>query len=216
MQISPVVNVHSWFKSRSNGVIFCILFVIFFSVGLGLSFRSLSYGWFWDDLHLIRTFQLDEIGSAFTGSWDPWETPGYRPVTVIFNHVRACLFGENRVAHRIFVIALFASYLTIFSFAGNYLGAPYYCMLLAGLFTLCSRYNWFNLVWISDGIHVFTGFLTILSLLSLLLYLDKPATWKIISCCGFFMFALLAREDSLVMFPVIVAGGGVYCFLERD
>src|SRR3984893_337448 len=63
---------------------------------------------FWDDLHLVRSYTGPEIRSAFHGVVDPdkIETPGLRPCSIFLYNFQGTLFGENVVAQRIFVVAL--------------------------------------------------------------------------------------------------------------
>ncbi|MGQ9494320.1 MAG: hypothetical protein ACUVR2_11270 [Anaerolineae bacterium] len=155
-----MVRLRSWLPAGPSEFIIVVLFVLFLGIGLILSSRALSYPWFWDDIHLIRSYTSDELGRVFVGAWDTdgIETSGYRPMTTVFNHVRALLLGENVVAHRILVIVLFALSLVLFCALTDRMGIAYPYAVLAGVLALCSRYNWFNLVWIADGIHVWTVF----------------------------------------------------------
>ncbi|HEX7588660.1 MAG TPA: hypothetical protein VF478_10125 [Anaerolineae bacterium] len=189
-------------------------FLLFFVVGIALARESLSYSWFYDDLHLIRVYSPDELVQSFRGTWDVdgIETPGYRPLTTLFNHVRAVAFGENTAAHRIFDIALFSAFLTVFSLVAVRLGMPYPASLLAGVLTLCARYNWVDLVWIADGVHAFQGLLAAIASLSLLSYLNKRASWKIASCVIWAALALLVREDSVALIALIPILGLFYLF----
>jgi hypothetical protein len=105
-----------------------LLFAVFFIVGLMLGWRSLNYYWFSDDLHVIRLFSNEELARAFTGNWDVSsniESPGYRPLLVLFNHLTSVIFGNNLAAHRIFRIALFAAFLAVFGLVARRLVWPH-------------------------------------------------------------------------------------------
>ena len=157
------------------------LFVLFFFVGLIIGSRSLSYPWFWDDLHLIRDFTPSELHSILIGTFDVYGYPtlGYRPLMVFFDHARALVFGENTTALRLFEIILFAISLTVFASHLALLKVPYVFTALGGTLALCSHYNWFHQVWISDAIHTFAGLCVLFSALCLLMHIDKPAPWKL-------------------------------------
>ena len=182
-----------------------LLFVIFFGAGTALTYRSLSYPWHWDDLHLVRTFSAQELAAVFHGNWDVdgMENSGYRPLTVVFNHLRAAAFGECVVAHRLFNVALVAAYLALLSQLAMQLGMSYKAAVLGGFLAVSAKNNWWNLVWICDGIHAFTALLVLLAAYFTVSALRKFATWKIILAILFAGLGLLAREDAVAMFPVI-------------
>src|SRR5687767_7193333 len=99
-------------------------FFIFAAAGLVITWPSLNYAWYGDDLHLIRVFSSEELRSVWTGGWDidGLETPGYRPLTVLFNHARASVFGEQVAAHRLFLLMLCAGYLVLIGSIGRRFG----------------------------------------------------------------------------------------------
>lgn len=194
-----------------------ILFALYFIIGLGLSYKSLGYGWFWDDYHLTRTYTVEELKHVFVGNWDVdgIEVSGYRPLLVVFNDLRATLLGENPAAQRLFEIALFAGCLVAFADLAARLGIPYQYTALGGVLSLCSRYNWFNLVWITDALHAFVGLVEILAAITLLSYLAKPAAWKLGVCVGLATMGLFTREDAVVLFPLISVFGLFYLARAR-
>jgi hypothetical protein len=104
-----------------------ITFGLLLTVALVVGWHSLDYPMVYDDLHLIRHFSGKEIRGAFTGHWDPdeIETPGFRPFTVLFNHARYHAFGENVVAHRVFLL------LRVHLISSD-LRLPVTCLALAG------------------------------------------------------------------------------------
>src|SRR3954453_11784282 len=72
-----------------------LLFLLFFALGLLVARESLSYSWFHDDVHLVRTYSPAELLQTLTGNWAPdgIESRGYRPLTTLFNHTRALVLG---------------------------------------------------------------------------------------------------------------------------
>ena len=99
-------------------------FLLFVAVGTLVALSSLHYPWHRDDLHLIRTFTTDELMLSWHQTWDfdGLESIGYRPLTVLFNHTRASLFGEVMAAHRLFLITMFAVYLVLVGLVARRLG----------------------------------------------------------------------------------------------
>lgn len=123
---------------------FLFLVIVFFMVGTLLSNRSLRYPWYGDDFHLVRNFSGSEIAQVFSGNWDKdgIETPGYRPLTVVFNALRGRMFKESVVGQRLFQIGLLAAYLAVAAIVAMELGLPYWAAMFAGLFTICTKNNW--------------------------------------------------------------------------
>jgi hypothetical protein len=111
----------------------------------------------WDDLHLIRPYSGAELASTWRGPWDPdgVETPGFRPLTTLFNHARASAFGDNVVAHRLLLVALFAlDSLLVWSLASTVVGAEPRIGFLAGVLAFASLASTATYQWIADGVHL--------------------------------------------------------------
>ena len=185
------------------------LCVLVFVIARLLTFRSLSYPWSWDDLHLVRTFTPSELVQGLTGTWDVdhIETPGYRPGTVLFNEARAIAFREDVVAHRVFVLGLFAVLLTLLARLAVQLGTPLWIAALGCLFALVSRDNWWNLTWPSDGPRVFACMLGLAAVSLFFSGLLHPARWKLPACIATAALAVLTREEPLALFPVMLVLG---------
>lgn len=169
-------------------IVFCILFI-----------HSLSLPFFWDDYHLIRSFSSAEFISSLTGSWDPdnIETPGYRPLTLIFNWFRYLCFGENTTAHRIFLIILLSLlFCQIYIFATAFIKNHTLCFF-AALFPLVFKYNYIHISWIADGIHIFQANLCMAAAIFLIHQKYIPA-WFMSAA------ALFCREDSLGFLLAII------------
>jgi hypothetical protein len=176
-----------------------LIFVIFFGAGTTLTYRSLSYPWHWDDLHLVRTFSTAELASVFRGNWDvdDIENSGYRPLTVVFNHLRAAAFGECVVAHRLFDVALVAAYLALLASLAMRLRLSYGGAVLGGILAISAKNNWWNLVWICDGIHAFMELLVLLAAYFTLSAVRKFAIWKIVLATLFAGLGLLVRDPDV-------------------
>ena len=173
---------------------------------LVLTYPSLSYYWNWDDLHLVRRFTAAELLSTLVSTWTPdgFETLGFRPLTTLFNHVRWTVFGESVEAHRLFLIGLFALYLAGLGGVAARLGAGPGVGVLAALITVCAKNSYYHVVWISDGIHLFQALLVLAAAFAILSYTESARPRALAVACACMACALLAREDSLVGFPVLV------------
>ena len=174
----------------------------------------------WDDLHLIREYSPQELQSTWSGNWDPsnTETAGFRPLSTYFNGLRYALFGENVALHRVFLITLFALFLTLMVWIAEIYGLSRDIGILAMSLVYASKYNSFNYVWITDGFHLLQALFFVFSLLALLYGLrminsiPPYSAWQIPSHDTKFMWqgvgmlllsivlaglGLLTREDSL-------------------
>jgi hypothetical protein len=69
---------------------------------------TFGYPIFWDDLHFIRAYSLEELLATFHGPNDPDrnETMGLRPFATLLFSLQWSMFGENVVLHRIFMAVL--------------------------------------------------------------------------------------------------------------
>lgn len=190
---------------QTRRVPFAVLFFFLLGLGLFLARDALANPWFWDDYHLIRVYSNQELARVFVGTWDVdgVETPGYRPGTTLFNHVRAGMLGENVLAHRIFIIGLFALAVTLWCGVAMQLGASMPAVALAGVITIAAQNNWYQLVWISDGVHnIVMVYLGIAALL-VTSYVRSPRFWKLFLCVGAATIALFTREESLPILVVV-------------
>ena len=197
---------------RLTAVRMALVTVALAAVALCVGWRSVGYEWHWDDLHLIRPHSAAEVAKSFVGTWDPdnIETKGFRPGTVVFNDVRARLFGESVRAHRVFLVLLFSIYLVSLGALVGRLGGPWWVGLLAGILTLCSKNSFYHYVWISDGIHLVPALSFVAAAHLLLAYLDRGARSPAALSAALMLLGLAAREDALALYPVLVVIGFVY------
>ena len=195
-----------------TGVQSVLFAVVLAAVALLVGWRSLDYEWHFDDLHLIRPYSAVEVAKSFVGTWDPdnIETKGFRPGTVVFNDVRARVFGESVRGHRVFLTLLFSIYLVSLGALVGRLGGPWWAGLLAGVLTLCSKNSFYHYVWISDGIHLVPALLFVAAAHLLLAYLDRGAHVLAALSAVLVLLALGAREDALALYPVLLVIGVAY------
>lgn len=85
--------------------VLAVVLLLAWSALFGSTFR---FPFFWDDFHLIRSYSGPEIRSTFHAVIDPdkIETPGLRPFGTLLYNFQGTTFGENVVAHRVFMVAL--------------------------------------------------------------------------------------------------------------
>ena len=140
------------------------------AVALALAWPSLTWPMVYDDLHQIRAYTAADVAAAFRGRSDPdgIETQGLRPLNLLFNHAQYALFGENVVAHRLFLAALHALYAALLALIGRRFGLSLPFALLAAALAMCARYSVYHYVWLVEGHHYVQGLLFEGALLALL------------------------------------------------
>ena len=181
-----------------------ICFALFILVGCIFYLNSWNDEFVRDDLHLIRSYTPHEIIGTFIGNWDPdnHETPGYRPITTLFNHMRYAIFGENVILHRFFLIALMACLLTILCDTFVLLGINLSVGILASIIVICSCNNFYHITWLTDGIHIFASLLSIASLnLSIRSYL-KESNAKVVLAHLLGFLGIIARDENLALYII--------------
>src|SRR5215470_5446914 len=76
---------------------------------------TFKYPFYWDDYHLIRSYTGSEIRSTFHAVADPdqIETPGLRPCSILLFNFQGSSFGENVIAHRVFMVVLMGIFMIV-------------------------------------------------------------------------------------------------------
>jgi hypothetical protein len=188
------------------------------TLGAFVLFLILTIAWTWparrwpmvfDDLHLIRVFPSSDLAAAWTGPWDPdgLETPGFRPLSLAFNHARASVFHENVVGHRHLLVGLFAIDLALLLPLGRRVGLGPGAAVLAGLVMLFSRYSAYHLVWITDGNHLVQGLAFVTAALLLVDGLVGRSPGRLAASLCAIAIGLLVREDTLAALPALALIG---------
>ncbi|HEU0104900.1 MAG TPA: hypothetical protein VFT38_01935 [Vicinamibacteria bacterium] len=184
------------------------------TVGAFLLFLVLAIAWTWpargwpmvfDDLHLVRTFSGTELAAAWTGHWDPdgLETPGFRPLSLEFNHVRAAVFDDHVIGHRHLLAGMFALVLALLVPLGRSLGLGFAASVAAGLVMLFTRYSAYHLVWITDGNHHLQGLAFAGSALLLVPGLARSSRAWLAASLLAIALGLCVREDTLAALPAL-------------
>ena len=195
-----------------------ISFMLFIILGSAFYLNSWNNEFVRDDLHLIRSYTLNEIAGTFVGTWDPdeIETHGYRPITTLFNHTRYAIFGENVILHRCFLIALMALLLTVLCDTFVLLGANVWTSILAGAMVICSCNNFYHIAWLSDGIHIFAGLLSIASLNLVIRGYFNNSTAEIVLAHILGFLGVLTRDESLALYIIAFTFPVFYSFIFNE
>jgi hypothetical protein len=181
------------------------------ALALILAWPSLRWPMVYDDLHQIRGYTAADVAAAFRGRSDPdgIETRGVRPLNLVFNHTQYALFGENVVAHRLFLAALHALYATLLALIARHFGLPLPFALLATALAMCARYSVYHYVWLVEGHHYVQGLLFEAALIALLAGLRAASAGWLALSGVVFLAAVLIREDTIALAPVLVVLGYV-------
>lgn len=183
-----------------------VAFAFFLLFGSLIYMNRWNTEFFLDGIHLIQTYDAADLREAFAGNWEfnDWETPGYRPLSALFNHTRALLFGEAVLAHRALLVVLAAAGLALASRGLAPLGVSRWAALGGGALLLAAPNNFYHVAWLSDGIH-----LVPLALGGAALYLaSRPATpARVVAVHAAGLAAVLAREEGAAIYGAAVLVG---------
>lgn len=196
-----------WWRSDA-----LLMFLVCAAAGVLLVLGSLQAPFYWDDLHLIRTHTSSELAAAWSGSYeaDSLSPPSFRPLSMYFEHARAAAFGDSVAAHRLFLVALFAAFLTLAGMLAREMFAiGRWQMLLGGLLGLTHVDNVTHYLWPTDGIFLASSILVLAALLAFVMALRSGSIRWLAVCAACAALALLTREDTLVVFPVLVWLGAI-------
>jgi hypothetical protein len=128
-------------------------------------------------------------------------------------HSRTIAFVEHVVVHRLFLLGLLCGYLALLGGVVVRLGEPKWVALAAGVLSIAAKNSCYHFVWITDGFHVLQAIFFAVAVHLLLRHLDGSrwsGAWAIV--CA--VFAPATREDSLVIFSVMLLIG--FYYVNRD
>jgi hypothetical protein len=191
--------------SRAPAALVAGTIAIVLATGLIISWPSLARDWNWDDLHLVRPYTAADLAGTLVGRWDPdgIETLGYRPGTTVFNHLRAVIFGEQFVAHRLFLLVLYASALAVVADLARRLGAGTVAVATGAFAAIVAKNSYYHYVWLADGVHVLQLLFGALALHAAHRYFISGGRRPFAAMLTAFALALVTREDSLALLPAL-------------
>jgi hypothetical protein len=219
MRIFEMIDRLRALTTTSQAAGMAIIFLAFALTGLAFAAPALDGPFYWDDLHLIRVYTPRELSGVWFGPWDPdgLEHPGLRPLSTYFDHLRAAAFGESLVAHRTFLVILFALLLTMASaLAREFFKPTFPQLLLGGLFVLFHISSVTHYLWLTDGFFLLSGMLV---LAASLCFLRAWRTGRVAWFAAAFpctVLALLTREDGVVIYPLLIWFGLVLAWVGSD
>lgn len=201
---------------RGEWLIWLGVFALIYGIALALTFPSLSYDWFGDDLLLVRPYTPAELISGLTGNYEPSgaNIAGYRPLTRVFYHVSYLLSGGSFVGYHLLQIGFFAAHVTLIGVIGRRLGMTWVQVVLAAVIMASMKNMWWMTAWATDAIRPFMGIIGSLAILALLAYFRRPRPWLLAATVIGFTLAILTREEILHYAVIIPAVSAMY-LLQR-
>lgn len=187
---------------------------------VAISLPGLGNDWFYDDLHLVRSYTADEMTSALTGPYDPdeVETPAWRPALQPLTTLRQAAFGERPTAHRLGMIAALVAGLTLVAAALSVAGVPRWAGFAAALLTLAAAHSAYALSWITDGYQGFQLLLLGAALLAAAVASRSPRPRPAIVAVALALFCLAVgiKEQALALAPTLAALPAATALLGRE
>ena len=171
-----------------------VLFILWYCF-LGQKFINEPF--IWDDLHLIRTYSIDELMSVWSGSWDPdgLETPSFRPIATLFYHTQGVLFGEHVQIQKIFVFLLFYLLFILIVNLLNKLNFLKIEIFLISALLIFSKIFTTLASWMTMSHLIFCYILLFLCLINYLNWLEKNKIINIFFAILFGTGSILTREE---------------------
>ena len=176
---------------------------------------TFKYPFYWDDYHLIRSYTGSEIRSAFHAVADPdqIETPGLRPCSILLFNFQGSSFGENVIAHRVFMVVLMGIFMIVVGTLLLELGLSFVQLGIVFLLFVSSRVFASLVLWISLS-HLILAYIWI----GLTTYLF--VLWAKRGCWLFFLLMVITatlgtftREETYTL-PIVLPLLWLICFFD--
>jgi hypothetical protein len=185
-----------------------VLFILWYWF-LGQKFINEPF--IWDDLHLIRTYSIDELISVWSGSWDPdgLETPSFRPIATLLYHTQGTIFGENVQIQKIFVFLLFYLLFILIVKLLSKLNFDKIEIFLISTLLIFSKIFTTLTSWMTMSHLIFCYILLFLCLINYLNWLEKNRIINIFFAFLFGIGSILTREE-VYYIPALIFLTGLY------
>jgi hypothetical protein len=189
-------------RKKTPGVIFAIA-----AIGVAAVYwKTLAFGFQYDDYHFVRPWTWGEWVQTLHGSWDPTkiESDFYRPLTAAWFALRFELIGLNGVAaHAISLAAMIACAWLAGVFVGRETGSDRAAFFASGLYAIHPAFAYSQAVWLTNQMHLMASVIVLASLLEWQRVRDRPAAawWPLVllQLAGFGV-----KEDLVMLAPLLV------------
>ena len=177
---------------------------------------TFRYPFFWDDFHLIRPYSGAEIRSACHAEPDPdkIETPGLRPCSILLYDFQGSVFGENVVAHHVFMVILMGVFMIAAGMLLLEVGLNFYQLIIVLALFVSSRVFASVVLWISLS-HLLLAYIFIVLTAYFFFLWTKKGRWfwfflMLVACT----LATFTREETYTL-PVVLPILWLISFFDR-
>jgi hypothetical protein len=172
---------------------------------------------FWDDYHLIRPYSGAEIRSAFHALADPdkIETPGLRPCSILLFNFQGSTFGENIVAHHVFMVVLMGIFMIVAGILLLEVGLNFSQLIIVFVLFVSSRIFASLVLWISLS-HLLLAYICIvLTAYFFVLWTKKACSFFFVLMLVACILATFTREETYTL-PVVLPILWLISFFDRS
>jgi hypothetical protein len=199
-------------RKNIPGIIIAILLTV------AAYWRTLGYGFNYDDYHLARPWTMGELLQVLHSSWDPTriEPAFYRPVTSWWYALRFELFGLNGVAqHAVSLAGMIACAWLAGVFVRRETGSDRTALFATGLYALHPALAYSQAVWLTNQMHVLASLTVLVTLVVWQRVRSRSAlAWWPIGVLQIVAFGI--KEDLVMLAPLLLALTGLRAMMRRD
>ena len=151
----------------------------------------------WDDLHFIRSYNLEETLNTWVGNWDPdnVETPSYRPIAVLFYSFLGHIFKENTFYLRIFIFLMSLSLIVLVNISLLKIGFTRIGLAIFSILIIFSKIFATLVSWMTMSNLIFSYILVFISLIFFLLWLENGKFKNYFLSLLFAFLCIFTREE---------------------
>ena len=171
-----------------------------------LYWRTLEYGFDYDDYHFVHPYSSTDVAAAFTSTWDPAgiERPYYRPLTIALFAARFELLGIDSVSYHALSLGLFAAcaFMTgwfVYRLTGRALGG----LLSIVFFAVHPAMPYSLVAWVTNQMHLLEALIVLLGFCWWHAVRRRPVGWWV-PLLVFAVAAFLVKEDGIMLLPSII------------
>jgi hypothetical protein len=184
-----------------------VLFLLAVAGVVAAYWKTLAFGFHYDDYHFVRPWTMGEWLRTLYGSWDPTkiESDFYRPLTAAWFAARFALVGLNGVmSHALSLAAMIACAWLAGLFVRRETGSDRAAIFATGLYAIHPAFAYSQAVWLTNQMHLLASLVVLTSLLVWQRLRDRPAVawWPLVvlQLVGFGI-----KEDLVMLAPLLVA-----------
>ena len=178
-------------------VCFCSFLIWYLTNGYAL----INQPFIWNDLHLIRSYSLEEILNTWVGTWDQDNilTPSYRPVGILFFNLLGHIFKENTFYLRIFIFLMSLSLLVLANVSLLKIGFTRIELTIFSVLIIFSKIFTTLVSWMVLSGLIFCYISAFISLIFFLLWLENGKFKNYFLSLLFAFIGIFTREELYIL-----------------